>query len=350
MLVLNTGITHHDKDKSTHGYTLYSRTQTKDVYLIDMDGNVVKQWETGGGSTHFVELMPNGNLWVCERAADAPNVLAGPGGRMCEYDWDGNLVWEHEDLLQHHDARRLENGGAAYIAWDHLDDGVAKRIKGGVPGSERDGGMLNEVIREVDAGGNLVWEWSNTELDFDKYPLHRNATRAIYGHCNTLDVLPDGNYLLSFKVLNLLLILERGTGRLLWEYQDDSLGGQHDVQMLENGNILVFANGAYATDIHFSTVREIDPDTNETVWTYKAKRNAVSFFSPHISGCQRLSGGNTLICEGGKGAIFEVTPDCDVVWEYVSPYWGPRPVFGEINFMFRARRYAADSPQIRNRV
>ena len=77
---------------------------------------------------------------------------------------------------------------------------------------------------------------------------------------------------------------------------------------------------------------------------------ACSFYSPHIGGCQRLAGGNTLICEGAKGAIFEVTPECDVVWEYVCPYWGAHPHFGEINFIFRARRYEADSPQIRDRV
>lgn len=350
MLVQQAGITFHDPARSTPGYTLFSRTQSRDVYLIDMAGEIVRQWETGGGSTHFAYLLPNGNLWVCERSEDAPQIMAGPGGRMREYDWDGNVVWEHVDRMQHHDARRLANGGAAYIAWERLDDDTAKRVKGGVPGTERPEGMLGETVREVDAGGEPVWEWRIADLDIERYPLHRNAPRAIYGHCNTLDVLPGGDYLLSFKTLNLLVILDRGTGKVRWAFQDDDLGGQHDAQMIETGNVLVFANGAYASDIHFSSVWEIEPETGEVVWRYKAKRNACSFYSPHISGCQRLAGGNTLICEGAKGAIFEVTPECDVVWEYVCPYWGAHPHFGEINFIFRARRYEADSPEIRNRV
>lgn len=69
-----------------------------------------------------------------------------------------------------------------------------------------------------------------------------------------------------------------------------------------------------------------------------------------IGGCQRLPGGNTLICEGAKGCIFEVTPEGDGVWEYVSPYFNHHPMFGAINWLLRARHYAADSAEIRNRV
>ncbi len=350
MLVQQTGVTCHDRRRATPGYTLFSRTQTRDVYLIDMEGDVVHRWETGGGSTHFICLLPNGNLWVCERADDAPSIMAGPGGRIREYGWDGRIVWEHLDRMQHHDARRLANGGAVYIAWERLDADQARQVRGGVPGTEPADGMLGEVVREVDARGDPVWEWRLAECGLDRYPIHRNAPRAIYGHANAIDALPDGNYLVSFKTLNLLAIIDRRTGRVTWEFQDDALGGQHDSQMIDNGNILVFANGAYASDIQFSTVWEIAPATREVVWQYKAKRNACSFYSPHISGCQRLPSGNTLICEGAKGAVFEVTPDRDVVWEYVCPFWGAHPHLGEINFLFRARRYAADSPEIRNRV
>ncbi len=320
------------------------------VYLIDMEGWPVREWTTGGGSTHCNALLANGNLWVCERVDDGPDIQAGPGGRMREYDWDGAVVWEHVDRMQHHDARRLDNGGAVYIAWELLDPDRAARVRGGVPGSEHRDGIYGEVVREVGPEGETVWEWRTASLDFDRYPLHRNAPRAIYGHGNAIDVLPGGDYLVSFKTLNLLVILDRRSGEVKWEFQDDRLGGQHDCTMLDNGNVLVFANGAYASDIQYSSVWEIEPESGETVWKYTARRNPLSFYNPHISGCQRLAGGNTLICEGGKGAIFEVTPDCDVVWEYVCPYWGAHPVFNEINWIFRARRYATDSPEIRGRA
>ena len=54
---------------------------------------------------------------------------------------------------------------------------------------------------------------------------------------------------------------------------------------------------------------------------YIAKDDFTSFFSPHMGGAQRLPTGNTLICEGNKGCLFEVTPDGDVVREFVSPHF-----------------------------
>ena len=101
-----------------------------------------------------------------------------------------------------------------------------------------------------------------------------------------------------------------------------------------------------------SSVLEIDPATKQTVWEYKGKPRH-TFFSPHISGCQRLASGNTLICEGVWGRIFEVTPEGDTVWDFVSPHFQPMDAPGPGaggNQMFRAYRYAPDSPEINGRL
>jgi len=124
------------------------------------------------------------------------------------------------------------------------------------------------------------------------------------------------------------------------------MGGQHDVQMLENGNILLFANGAYSADLHHSQVWELNPTTKRIVWRYRGKNNPQLFFSPHIGGCQRLASGNTLICEGAKGCIFEVTPDGDIVWEYVNPYTNFAGEFGHVNWLFRARHYQLNALEL----
>jgi len=48
-----------------------------------------------------------------------------------------------------------------------------------------------------------------------------------------------------------------------------------------------------------------------------------------MSSAQRLPNGNTLICEGDKGHIIEVTSDLEVVWEYgVPPKDGELSEFG----------------------
>ena len=68
------------------------------------------------------------------------------------------------------------------------------------------------------------------------------------------------------------------------------------------------------------------------------------FFSAFISGAQRLPNGNTLVCEGMTGRLFEVTREGEMAWEYVNPFYGPDERFGHANRVFRAYRYDADFP------
>jgi hypothetical protein len=44
-----------------------------------------------------------------------------------------------------------------------------------------------------------------------------------------------------------------------------------------------------------------------------------NFYSAEISGAQRLPNGNTLICSGIQGILFEVSPAGQTVWRYVCP-------------------------------
>ncbi len=55
------------------------------------------------------------------------------------------------------------------------------------------------------------------------------------------------------------------------------------------------------------------------------EKREYEFYSPRISNAQRLPNGNTLICEGDFGRLFEVTRDGELVWEYVNPYFGEGP-------------------------
>jgi hypothetical protein len=145
------------------------------------------------------------------------------------------------------------------------------------------------------------------------------------------------------------MIIDRGTGRPRWEQRDDAWGQQHDCELLANGHILFFANGQDTGTPPYSRVIELDPRTGTAAWEYKGNP-PWTFFSPHISGAQRLASGNTLICEGQWGRIFEVTPHGEIVWEYINPHHGRQPTGVHSNWVFRAYRYAADSPQIRGRL
>jgi hypothetical protein len=72
--------------------------------------------------------------------------------------------------------------------------------------------------------------------------------------------------------------------------------------------------------------------------------------SPHISGAQLFASDHTLICEGQWGRVFEVTPTSEIVWEYINPHHGEQRRGVLASSLFRAYRYAADSPEIRGRL
>ena len=77
--------------------------------------------------------------------------------------------------------------------------------------------------------------------------------------------------------------------------------------------------------------------TLEKVWEYSVSGiEHFRFFSHYVSNTQRLPNGNTMINEGAGGRIIEVTTDGEIVWEYVSPFFGTE--IPTRNTIYRAHR------------
>ena len=348
------GLTQCDKSRATPGYTLFSPTGQFDTYVVDMNGDVVHQWKLPEPPGNYTYLLANGNLIGAGRTEDGGTGLAAKGGHLYEMDWNGKIVWEHFDHMQHHDYRRLPNGNTVYLAWELMSDDAARRVGGGHESKRSTDGSYADVVREIDADGNLVWQWRVVEnMEIEKYPICPLCDGKEFAHANSIFPLPNGDYLISFRHNHLIATIDRKTKKFSWEMCDWVLGHQHDVQMLDDGKILVFANGAHAPwhgPEEGSRLFEIDPDNdNQITWEYKGTP-PYTFDSPFISGCQRLASGNTLVCEGRWGRIFEITRDGDIVWNYVSPYLMDKGPMKGGNAVFRAYRYAADSPEINGRL
>jgi hypothetical protein len=71
-----------------------------------------------------------------------------------------------------------------------------------------------------------------------------------------------------------------------------------------SGNYIFIPGGTYTP---------FDPD-----WTYTTP-SETNFFGQKGSTAQRLENGNTLFTQGVIGKIFEITPDREIVWEYINP-------------------------------
>ncbi len=109
------------------GYNLINPNGNK-TYLFDNEGRVVHTWTSEHRSGHAAYLLENGHLFRPAEAANRKPGFQGPaaGGRIQEFDWDGNLVWDFEyhseKRLPHHDAIKLPNGNALLICWEMIDE------------------------------------------------------------------------------------------------------------------------------------------------------------------------------------------------------------------------------------
>ena len=255
------------------------------------------------------------------------------------------LVWEVKHPDHNHDGIRLRNGNVMLICQKPLPGEIAAKVRGGRPGTEYDDGKMDApYLVEMTTDGRLVWEWRSWEhLD----PVADAITavqddRDVWTVANGVSEMPDGNLLLSFRDISTVVMINRQTSKIYWKLGAPPLSGQHAPHMLANGHILLFDNGPHRLDQSFphSRVLEIDAATKDIAWKFQETRVA-DFFSPRLSNAQRLPNGNTLINEGWFGRFFEVTPDGDIVWEYVNPYFGARQKL-VVNAVQRAYRYTAE--------
>jgi hypothetical protein len=322
-------------------------------------------------------------------------------------DAGGRGTWA---ARQHHDWQR-EGSPVGYFAPGALplvDRGRTLILshKNVVNPAVSDKRLEDDRLLEVDWDGTVVWEWLASdhvaEMGFSeearntiyRHPTGTRSGRAPTGCINAASYVgpnrwfdegdrrfhPD-NVLFSSREANLIAIVEKATGKIVWRMGPDyretpalaALGqivGQHHPHIIPKGlagagNLLVFDNGGIAgygapnptsptgrgnVRRIQSRVLEINPVTFEKVWEYSiAGQESVAFFSHYVSSAQRLPNGNTLVTEGWDGRIFELTPDKAIVWEYVSPYFGADPT--RTNRIFRAHRVPYDwVPQLKRPV
>jgi len=345
------GTTLYRPPQCANGYTVIFGNPAR---LIDMNGRVVNSWALDDSlithGTDRVHLLRNGNILVSRGG------MPSTDGMIDEYDWDGNLVWRfipenkipHKKLLgPHHDVWRKDNGNTLVICREAVPSEYLEEVREPTWQNQT---IYGDTIIEVDPDTNVVWTWhSHGHLDINHYRLlaspgwfagPTNSTVMDWTHVNTVRDLPEnqwydmgdqrfkpGNVMISPRQLDTVYIIDRDTGDIVWEYSGDYFGGlsgQHEPHMIPRGlpgagNVLIFDNGASPwKDLGhagMSYVLEINPMTKELVWVYN---KGLQFHSAYTSSAQRLANGNTLVCESAASRIFEVTPECETVWEHVA--------------------------------
>ena len=347
------------------GFTLFAPhfVESRTVYLIDLQGEVVHTWNMPYPPGLSGCLTERGTLFYNGRTSEQSFLSRFPfkGGVVLEADWNGKVLWEVRHPDHHHHGILLRNGNVLLHCMGEVPEEIARRVKGGMaegnmqsgqyasrPVSEADK-MYSDYLAEVTPAGHTVWEWRTWEhLDPVADGIAEvQAPRTLWAQGNSVEELPDGDILASYRPTSTVIRISRKTGKIVWKLGPPTVAGQHAPTLLENGNVLIFDNGPHRLDdsVPYSRAIEVDPATNAIVWKYQDKP-AWNFFSPRMGCAQRLPNGNTLITESSFGRFFEVTKEGEIVWEYINPFFG-KPFFGgppgsESNQVFRAVRYTAD--------
>ena len=209
--VRTVGLFVNNTSKVFNGYTLFAPKQNTMTYLINNDGRILHQWTASKYPPgQSVYLLENGHLLRSCMTLGKLSSGGGEGGRVEEYDWDGNLVWEldfsTDTYMQHHDIRMMPNGNLLMLVIEKKT--YAECLAAGFnpanfqPEIASKGMMLPDFVAEIKPtrpqGGTVVWEWHTWDhliQDFD-------ATKANYGvvksHPELIDAAGDQKVLPSF--------------------------------------------------------------------------------------------------------------------------------------------------------
>ena len=308
------------------------------VQKIQWDGTVVWdfRYNTNGNlSHHDIKPLPNGNVLMIawEKKTRAEAIAAGrnpdyvsPLGLMPDHiievkptgPTSGEIVWEWhawDHLIQEYDYTK-DNYGVVADHPELVDINY-------VTSNSQDLMHTNSIDYNEKFDQILI-----SVYYFDEIWVidHNTTTEEAAGHTG-------GN---SGKGGDILYRWGNPQAYQRGNSGDQKLFVQHDAQWIKpglpgEGDILIFNNGVTRPGSHYSSVDEITPpvldngsyyleddsayDPAEQTWIYTADP-PTSFYSSSISGAQRLANGNTLICSGETGKIFEVTPEGETVWQY----------------------------------
>jgi hypothetical protein len=373
------GLVLHDS-AACPGYTLLAPMSSAEVYLLDNKGRPVHRWTSDYGSTMANHLLDNGLLL---RLAYGPvggaiQLLDWSSNLVWQYEPGESTYYLHHDVIALPSGNLL---AIAYERRTRTEAMAAGRDPVRLLESYLLPDCILEidpssdsVVWEWHVWDHLVQDFDSTRANFgvvrdhpELIDVNFGPNRADWQHCNGVDYNTAlDQIIISSRNFSEIWVIDHSTtteqargheggrqgmgGDLLYRWgnpqayragdsTDQHFFGQHNAQWIRAGlrgagNILVFNNGIDSPGPLASTVEEVTPPSDSSggyrrptpgrafgpltpSWLYGAP--AGLFYSGILSGAQRLPNGNTLICEGTSGRIFEVAADSQLAWTYVNP-------------------------------
>ena len=181
--VYPTGTTIYQPDQTWNGYTIFDAPDGQGAVLIDMNGNVQRQWTEIAAVPGPFRILPGGYIM----GGDIPRRPHQEAIALLQLDWDGNEVWRYDRMeqvvteetendageteggetvwssRQHHDWQR-EGNPVGYYAPDMEPQTRSGRTlvlahKNVVAPEVSDKRLEDEYIYELSWDGEVLWEW-----------------------------------------------------------------------------------------------------------------------------------------------------------------------------------------------
>jgi hypothetical protein len=298
------------------------------------------------------EQLPTGNFTVYVGASTGWQLV---NGRYLEFRPDGEIVRSYTAgapyYTDSHELLLSFAGGTLAAAQLYGYD--LRPMDLTALGGHSDQLVAGHTLVRQSASGTTEFAWSAWDhfslADWIFVPPDLGSYPSIdFDHPNSLAIDRDGNYIVSFASLGEITKIDATSGEVLWRLGGrhnqftiigDPLGGfgfQHDVRVLDNGDLLFYDNGLLHTPPESRAVEyrlDLGAMTATLVWQY---RHDPPLFTPFVGSVQRFQNGNTLVGFGAAATMTEVTPEGQVLWE------GRLTVNGQpVPYFYRARRVAS---------
>ena len=376
------------------------RRPANTAYILE-NGNVVKThrsadisgdaiWAGGGGESVEIVSWENESLWTFSLNTETErlhhDIAVLPNGNVLMVAWE--KITEEEAIAMGRDTALLTQGELwpdkiievdpttdeivwEWHAWDHLIQDIDETKPNFGVVSENTG-RINVNFDTSD--GKADWMHVNA-IDYDalndqiiiSVPTFHEAW--VIDHSTSTEEAASSNGGFSGKGGDLMFRWGNPAAYDQGTVDDQKLFYQHDVQFIDD--FLLPSHPLYGKFAAFNN-RVGEDFSTVVVWnnTYDMYDGAFLFendrflpedfisstthpipqemYSTGLSSVQILSNDNMLITDGRNGYSFELTPDNEIVWEYVTPFKGGFPVNqGDSlelnnNLTFRMKRYPVD--------
>lgn len=317
----NAGVVLRDPERATPGGSFYVSGHGPEAILIDPEGRPIHRWRFPfDRASKRPAVLPDSTFW--RRAVLLPDgsvVALVQASGLLRVDRDSRLLWV-SDSPAYNDLLVSEEGTVLTLA---------KELAADAEGPSR---HLEDFLLELDLEtGREIRRWSLFRA-LERSPWASYLPSPPYPdadvlHSNTVTAIPDpspshhpafvaGRLIVSLRQIDTIVVFDPATGEIVWARRGPWVR-QHDPALDGEGRLVVFDNQGGAEGR--SRVLRWDLERESIAWQFPPEGDP-PLDSFEAGAIQVLPEDHLLVTESVRGRAFEVTPNGEIVWEFVNPH------------------------------